>query len=184
MDTENIDDHVLIEGCQKKDRKFQELLYRKFARKMYSICVAYSNDRPQAQDTLQDGFMKVFMKIDGFNKEGSLEGWIRKIIVNTAIDHFRKTQREYKFVSFDDAGEQPEVSNNVIDQVNKEELLGYLRKLPEGARLIFNLYAVEGYTHKEIAKKLQITIGTSKSQLSRAKNLLRKMLNDLNINLI
>lgn len=184
MDTENIDDHLLIEGCQKKDRKFQEILYRKFAKKMYGICLTYANNRSNAQDILQDGFMKIFMKIDGFNNEGSLEGWVRKIIVNTAIDYFRRTQREYKFVSLEDTEEQQELSNNVMDQVKKEELLGHLHQLPEGARLIFNLYAVEGYTHKEIAQKLEITVGTSKSQLSRAKVLLRKMLNDLNIKLI
>lgn len=175
---ENYTDKELVEGCLKNDRKFQEMLYRKYARKMYGICLSYTNDRDSAQDILQDGFIKVFKNIKGFGGKGSLEGWIRRIITNTAIDYFRNRARINQLLDFQDDEKDTEISNNVMVNINTENIIQQLQKIPEGARVIFNLYAVEGYSHKEISEKLQISEGTSKSQFQRARQLLQKLLAD------
>ena len=146
---------------------------------MYAVCLSYAKDRSSAQDILQDGFVKVFEKMKSYNHDGSLEGWIRRIISNTAVDHYRKKSTLNKFIEFEDSPTDTRGQNNVFESLHAEEILKQLRKLPDGAQVIFNLYAVEGFSHKEISEKLQISEGTSKSQLSRAKNLLQKLLNDL-----
>ena len=172
-------DEELLKGCIRNDRKFQELLYKKFAKTMYAVCLSYAKDRPSAQDILQDGFVKVFDKIRSFNNEGSLEGWIRRIISNTAVDHYRKKSTLNKFIEFDPMPTDKTGQNNVSDSLHTDEILDQVRKLPDGAQVIFNLYAVEGFSHKEIAEKLQISEGTSKSQVNRARNLLQRLLTDL-----
>jgi len=166
----------LVAGCLRLDRRYQEELYQKYTKKMYGICLGYTADRDAAQDMLQEGFMKVFSRLKSFEGEGSLEGWVRKVITNTAIDHFRKNARLNRLID-----QNVEVSNTPTDEllgmITFEELLIFLKKLPEGARTIFNLYTVEGYSHKEIALKLEISEGTSKSQLNRARNLLQGRIN-------
>lgn len=145
---------------------------------MYSICLSYAKDRSGAQDILQDGFVKIFEKIKTYQSEGSLEGWIRRIITNTAVDHYRKKSTLNKFIEFDPEPTDQK-GHGTSDSLHAEEILEQVRKLPDGAQVIFNLYAVEGFSHKEIAEKLQISEGTSKSQVNRARSLLQKMLNDL-----
>jgi RNA polymerase sigma factor (sigma-70 family) len=167
---------TLIKGCIKGDRKFQELLYHKYARTMYAICLSYTKDRATAQDILQDSFVKVFDKIKTFNQQGSLEGWIKRIISNTAIDHFRKKSTLSDYVQYDQVFNESDTGGNALDHINAQEVLEQVTKLPDGARVIFNLYAIEGYSHKEISKKLNISIGTSKSQFSRARNILQNLL--------
>jgi RNA polymerase sigma factor (sigma-70 family) len=174
-------DEDLIKGCVRNDRKFQELLYKKFSRTMYAVCLSYAKDRSAAQDILQDGFIKVFDKIKTFNLEGSLEGWIRRIISNTAVDHYRKKSTLSKFIEFDDAPTEKTGANNIAESMNTDDILDQVRKLPDGAQVIFNLYAVEGFSHKEISQKLQISEGTSKSQVNRARTLLQKLLCDLSL---
>lgn len=169
----------LIEGCIRKDRKVQEQLYHRYANVMYAICLSYAKDRAMAQDILQDGFVKVFEKIKTFNSKGSLEGWIKRIMSHTAIDHFRKKSALNNFVPYEQAFDQKDTAGNALDYLTVEELMEQVRKLPDGARVIFNLYAVEGYSHKEISKKLKISEGTSKSQFSRAKNILQNVLTSL-----
>ena len=147
-----------------------------FASKMFGVCLTYTRDRALAQDILHDGFFKVFKKFDKYNADWSLNAWIRRIIVNTAIDHFRKTNRmtnvdfqesAYLAGSFDSTSEISK-SNDLSDIINM---------LPNGAKTIFNLYTVEGYKHREIADMLNISVGTSKSQLSKAKSVLRDLVN-------
>ena len=172
-------DSELVQGCRNNDRKYQELLYRKYAKKMYGICMSYTKDRSMAQEILQDGFVKVFKKIDGFREEGSLEGWIRRIITNTALDHLRQKSKLYEFIDDNKEVEEERLDNSILDKINADGIFNLIKQLPEGAKAVFNLYAVEGYSHKEIAEKLEITEGTSKSQFKRARSLLKTLLRDL-----
>lgn len=174
-----IPDDELLKGCLRKDRKYQELLYRKYAKKMYAICQAYVRDKTVAQDILQDGFVKVFTKIHTFDPDNSLEGWVRRIMTNTAIDYFRQGKKLDKFIELEEQHNEEASDDAVNKQINVDEILYYLDRLPEGARVIFNLYAIEGYSHKEIAERLQISEGTSKSQFSRARSIIKTYLTGL-----
>jgi RNA polymerase sigma-70 factor (ECF subfamily) len=171
-------DSDLVQGCKNNERKYQELLYRKYAKKMYGICLGYAKDRSMAQDILQDGFVKVFKKIGDFREEGSLEGWIRRIITNTALDHLRKKSKLHEFIDDNKEVEEERLDNSILENINADGIFKLITRLPEGAKAVFNLYAIEGYTHKEIADKLEITEGTSKSQFKRARSLLKALLRD------
>ncbi len=146
---------------------------------MYGICLGYAKDRDSAQDMLQEGFIKVFKRIESFEGKGSLESWVRRIITNTAIDKFRKDSAERKYIDFREPELAQGVQENILEQISLTQILGLLKKLPDGARAIFNLYALEGYSHKEISEKLKISVGTSKSQFNRARILLQKGVTDL-----
>ncbi len=169
----------ILKGCKKNKRQFQEILYRKYAKKMYGICLSYVGDRDLAQDVLQDSFIKIFDKIKGFNLAGSLEGWIRRIVSNTAIDYVRKQSRLQNYITEKEEIEDEVYEPNALQQLQTQDVLIQVARLPDGARVVFNLYALEGYTHKEIAQKLNITEGTSKSQFNRARKLLMSWLNKL-----
>lgn len=168
----------IIRGCQQNDRKYQEILYRRFARQMYGICLGYAADRSQAQDILHEAFLKIFNGISEFRGDGSLEGWIRRIVTRTAIDQFRKDQRIGHYIGEDTEIPAMEVPETSLGLLEVKDILKQVARLPEGARTIFNLYALEGYTHKEIALELDISEGTSKSQYSRARSLLMAWLSD------
>src|SRR6056297_577394 len=144
-------DSELIQGCRDNDRKYQELLYRKYAKKMYGICLSYAKDRSVAQEILQDGFIKVFKKIDSFQEKGSLEGWIRRIITDTALDPLRKLSNLHKFIDENQEVEEGRLDNSILENIHADGIYQMIKQLPEGAKAVFNLYAVEGYTHKEIA---------------------------------
>jgi RNA polymerase sigma factor (sigma-70 family) len=176
---DTISDKELLEGCLRKERMYQEMLYRKYSRKMYAICQAYARDKDMAQDILQDSFVKIFLKINTYTHQNSLEGWIRRVVTNTAIDYFRQSRRLNNFIELVEEHNQQVSEDNITKAINVEEILYFLRKLPEGARVIFNLYAIEGYTHKEIADRLSISEGTSKSQYSRARGILQSYLTGL-----
>jgi RNA polymerase sigma-70 factor (ECF subfamily) len=178
MQVDLFDEKEIIKGCQQENRRSQEILYRRFAAKMYGICQSYAGDRALAQDMLQEAFIKVFKNINEFKGEGSVEGWIRRIVVNTAIDFLRQRQRSDKFINEDLVDVVTHVDNEALPSIHFNEMLGYIDKLPDGARLVFNLFALEGFTHKEIAKELSISEGTSKSQYNRARNLLMNWLDD------
>jgi len=169
----------ILRGCRKNKRQYQEILYRKYAKKMYGICLSYAGDRDMAQDMLQDSYIKIFKRIKDFKQEGSLEGWIRRIVSNTAIDHLRQQQRIQKYISDKEEIKENSYESDALQNLQTEDVLDQVGRLPEGARVVFNLYALEGYTHKEIAKKLNITEGTSKSQFNRARKLLMTWLNKL-----
>jgi RNA polymerase sigma-70 factor (ECF subfamily) len=168
----------ILEGCISGKREFQELLYRRFSGKMFALCVRYCHNREEAEDVLQNGFITVFKNIGNFRGDGSFEGWIRKIIVNTALMHLRAKKNELNFSDVEELGSKahPESQFDTASQINANELKKMLERLPEGYRLVFNLYAIEGYAHKEIAEMLGISEGTSKSQLSKARNYLQEML--------
>ena len=172
-------DEALVNGCLENDRRFQEYLYNRYASKMYGICLNYCSDTAAAKDVLQEGFIKVFKKIGSYQFEGKLEVWIRRIITNTAIDYYRKSSRLNKYLEDKTLEDRYEAKESILSQLGTQDILNNLKKLPEGARIIFNLYVIEGFTHKEISEKLQISEGTSKSQYSRARALLKSLLIEL-----
>ncbi len=164
----------LIAGCRRNLREAQYKLYNILSAKMFSVCLRYAKNREAAEDLLQEGFVKVFNNIDKFRGEGSFEGWVRRIMVNTAVEHYRKSTKMYPMVNVDD------VNKNITwedpgDDLQLEDLMNMINKLSPGYRTIFNLYVVEGYSHREIGELLEISEGTSKSQLSRARYLLMDM---------
>jgi len=163
----------LLEGCRRGDRKAQESLYKTLASRMMGVCMRYAKDTYEAEDVLQMGFVKVFQKISEFRGEGSFEGWIRRIMVNTAIESYRKNLRNLNLVDIDEVYDQPQ---NTFDMSGLElkDLLKLVQQLSNGYRLVFNMYVIEGYSHKEIAGQLGITEGASKSQLSRARAILKE----------
>lgn len=171
MSVELYNEEEVLKGCQQDKRRYQEILYRRFAPKMYGICLSYAGERALAQDMLQEAFVKVFKSIKVFKNEGSLEGWIRRIVVRTAIDHLRQKQSLNK-LEHNDALIPTYADNEALPNLQLSELINHINRLPDGARVVFNLFAVEGYTHREIADQLQITEGTSKSQYNRARGLL------------
>lgn len=164
----------LIAGCRRNLREAQYKLYNILSAKMFSVCLRYAKNREAAEDLLQEGFVKVFTNIDKFRGDGSFEGWVRRIMVNTAVEHYRKSTKMYPMVNVDD------VNKNITwedsgDDLQLEDLMNMINKLSPGYRTIFNLYVVEGYSHREIGELLEISEGTSKSQLSRARYLLMDM---------
>lgn len=174
----NIADNELIKGCLKKDRRYQELLYRKYARKMFYVCLSFTGDQDEAADILQESFLKVFRTIEKFQYRGSFEGYIRRIVRNTAIDYYRNNSRLGFYVPIEEAYELSSDDNEQFEKrLGASEVFDHLRKLPDGARMVFHLFAVEGFSHKEIAQKLEISESTSKSQYHRARSLLMDMIN-------
>jgi RNA polymerase sigma factor (sigma-70 family) len=167
----------LIRGCLKGDRVSQKQLYEMHSAKMYAVCYRYVKDSMQAQDILITAFMKVFEKISQFKSEGSFEGWIRRIMVNEALSYLRKQRSMYVETDLDQADREPDYEN-LANHLEAEDLLRMIADLPSGYRVVFNMYAIDGYSHKEIADHLGISENTSKSQLSRARTYLQKLLAD------
>lgn len=171
-----IEDNI-INACKCGDAHAQKLLYNRYAPTMFGICLRYASDYHTAEDILQDGFVKVFNNIKRFRNEGSFEGWVKRIFVNTAIEYYRKAARSFRFSPLSVVIEKS--FNDVqFTSLERDELLKLIQQLPDGYRLVFNLYVIEGYTHDEISKQLNINLGTSKSQLARAKKYLRKLINN------
>ncbi len=162
----------LLDGCKKGDRKAQESLYKALASKMMGVCMRYAKDTFEAEDILQMGFVKVFQKVTEFRSDGSFEGWIRRIMVNTAIETYRKNLRSLNVVDIDEVYDQPQ-STFDMGKLELNDLMKLVQQLSNGYRIVFNMYAIEGYSHKEIAKELGISEGASKSQLSRARAILK-----------
>ncbi len=175
---------VLIEGCLNNDRRSQEELFKLYYGKMLGVCMRYSNDRDSAEEVLQEGFIKIFEKLERFDYKGSFEGWIRRIMANTAIDHIRKSKKDPILSDNDEdfklGSENPVVAKEELEFVGiKAEIaLDAVRNLSPAYRAVFNLYVMEEYTHKEIAEILNISEGTSKSNLSKAKLNLQKILKE------
>lgn len=172
-------DQQIIEGCIKNDRTAQQRLYNMLSAKMFAVCLRYANEYNSAQDLLQEGFIKVFKNIEKFRGEGSFEGWVRRIFVNTAIEHYRKQVNMYAITDTDTKAYEY-FDNNALESLKREDIVKTIQKLSDGYRTVFNLYVVEGYSHKEIGDMLGISEGTSKSQLARARYLLQKMITDSN----
>jgi RNA polymerase sigma-70 factor (ECF subfamily) len=165
----------MIEGCIKGNRRMQELLYQTYAPKMFGICLRYTGATADAQDVLQDGFIKAFNKLEGYKSEGSFEGWLKRIFIHTAIDQLHKKN---PVQTITDVQENiiEDMDWSVLEQLAAEEVMELVRQLPDSNRTIFNLFVVEGYTHKNIAEMLGISEGTSKAQLAKAKGILQSML--------
>jgi RNA polymerase sigma factor (sigma-70 family) len=166
----------LIKRCLKGDRFAQELLYRRFAAKMYAVCMRYLKQPAESEDVLQESFIKIFQSLKDYRGDGSFEGWVRRIVINTTINHIRRNLVAY-------ADTEDKYLENTIPEgysieadLSAQELLQLIHELPEGYRIVFNLYAIEGFTHAEIADMLGISVNTSKSQLSRARASLQKRL--------
>lgn len=169
------DEEVLIQKCRKSDRQAQKELYNKYSSKMFGICLRYVKDSAQAEDVTITAFVKIFKKIDQFKADGSFEGWIRRIVVNESLGYIRKNKSMYLEVDIEMADREPDYSS-LNNQLEAEDLMTLVQELPTGYRTVFNLYAIEGYSHKEIADELGVSVNTSKSQLSRARALLQKQL--------
>ncbi|MHA4896747.1 RNA polymerase sigma factor [Pedobacter sp. PWIIR3] len=168
---QNIDD--LLEGCKAGNRKMQEALYAHTSSKMMAVCMRYAKDRMEAEDVLQMGYVKVFQKVKEYRGDGAFEGWIRRIMVNTAIESYRKNLRSMNVVPVEDAYEQPSTGFD-FSRLGMQDLMKLIQNLADGYRMVFNMYAIEGYSHKEIADTLGISEGASKSQLSRARAILKE----------
>jgi RNA polymerase sigma factor (sigma-70 family) len=173
-----LSEHKLIKRCIKGDRKAHATLYREYAPVLFSLCLRYARNRSDAEDILQEGFTKIFDKLEQYKFEGSFEGWLKRIMVNSALGYYRKKSNVVYVEQLTDYQENNVSSHNAIDEIGNNELLAMIRQLPHGYQTVFNLYAVEGYSHKEIAEQLNVSVGTSKSQLSDARRLLRKMVED------
>lgn len=170
----------MVEGCIQNDRNSQEKFYKRFAPKMFAVCMSFTKDYEDAKDLMQEGFIKVFKNISKYDRLGSLEGWVRRVIVNTAIDHIRVDKNKYFFVKYDSEAdyESVQVENDAVKQLSTEDFYTITKFLPAGYKIILTLFVVEGYSHEEIAEKLKISIGTSKSQLAKAKKKLLKTIGD------
>lgn len=174
-DQTNLTEDELINGCVNNDVRFQEILYNKYSSKMMGVSLRYCNSRMEAEDVLQDSFIKIFNKINTFKKQGSLEGWIRKIVVFTALKS--KDKRAYKFEPRDSS--EVIISNkeaSALAKLESKQILQIIEQLPQGYKTVFNLYAVEGYSHKDIGDMLNISAVTSRSQYSRAKKQIIELL--------
>lgn len=179
------DDHELkrwIEGCLKGDKRSQQAIHRAYYGKMKSVCMRYTRDADHAQDILQEGFIKIFSNIDRYTGSGSFEGWMRRIMVNLAIDYFRKSKHDFLLLGDDhmmeDFGEEfiDEEEDELDYEFKPSQIIEAMQQLSPAYRTIFNLYVFENMTHKDIAEKIGISVGTSKSNFSKAKRNLKKIL--------
>lgn len=175
-----MDEQTLITECKRGQSKARKELYELYAPQMMSVCMRYVGDRETARDILQDGFIKVYTKIDSYTGSGAFGGWVRRIFVTTALEYLRSSQPMRMNVNID---EQPTISDthnvSAISKLSTDELMACVAELPSGFRTVFNLFAIEGYTHAEIAEMLGIQESTSRSQFARAKKILQQKVESL-----
>jgi len=172
-----ISDRQILEGCLKHDKLSQKLLFEKYSGMLMGICIRYATDIPEAEDILQESLLKVYINIKGYSGEGSFTGWMRRIVINTAITYYHRNLKHKHHVKIEEVFTGEAGETGIPDsRYTADELQKVLDLLPPGYKVIFNLYAIEGYKHKEIAEMLGIDINTSKSQYSRARSFLRKKL--------
>lgn len=172
----------LITSCIKGDRHAQSMLYKQFSTKMFGVCMRYAKNREEAEEIMQEGFVQVFRSLQNFNYTGSLEGWIRKIMVYCAIQHYRTKPKMHPSIDINQLQIEQMADEQILNRIQKKELLKMIQALPPAYRLIFNLYVFEGMKHREIAEQLGIAEGTSKSNFFDAKLLLQKaVINSLKI---
>jgi RNA polymerase sigma factor (sigma-70 family) len=165
-------DRELILGCIREERDCQLEVFRRYSGKMLSVCLRYARHHMEAEDILQDAFIKVFDNIDKFQHKGSFEGWIRRIVVNTALKNYQKSSFKKERIGLETYEDQP-LEPAALATLSEQELLKLISNLPDGYRQVFNLYVIEGYSHKEIAEMLSIGESTSRSQLVKARNILK-----------
>lgn len=174
-----VSDEKIIKGCKKHKRQAFSLLYQKYGAVMLGVCIRYIRNKSEAEDVLQEGFIKVFQKINTFEGKGSFEGWLKRIMVNTSINYYKSNKKFQLHEEFDvnnashTRSAHEEVNVEVEGSIKQEALVAMINNLPDGYRLVFNMYVFEGMTHKEIAEELNINEGTSKSQLAKARKQLK-----------
>jgi RNA polymerase sigma-70 factor (ECF subfamily) len=176
MDVVTMDEKQLIKSCIDGDRKAQKALYDKYSRKMMGVCLRYVKDVEDARDLMQEGFIKLFTNLRTYTGNGSFDGWVRKIFVNSALERLRHHDVLKDAGDIDNADYADIPDGTLVSDLSSDELMSYVRSLPDGFRMVFNMFAIEGYSHKEISEKLRITESTSRSQYARARKLLRKMI--------
>ena len=172
-------EHQIIKGCKKGDRKAQAELYNRFRAQLFGVCLRYASNYEEAKDWLQDGFIQIYKDLYQYKPTGSLRGWMRKVVVNVALQHIRKKKRLFPIVEISQIAGDYETAEDLFSHFRAKALMQMIQQLPDGYRAVFNLYVIEGYSHKEIGQQLGISEATSKSQLSRAKMALRKLLEEV-----
>jgi len=170
-----VTEHELIKGCIQEDKRCQKELFRQYAGRLLGICLRYARHRLEAEDILQDAFIKIFDNIASFEGKGSFEGWLRRIVVNTALKNYHKSSFQQEQIGLGEGLDIP-IDPVIYADLQEEELLNLVARLPDGYRLVFNLYAIEGYSHREIAETLDIKESTSRSQLLKARKSLQSMI--------
>jgi len=165
----------LIADCKANKRSAQELLYKSFYGYGMSVCLRYTSDREEAKEVLNDGFVKVFTKLNQYSSDSNFKAWFRRILINSSIDFYRQKQRKVELTLTEQYAEKG-IEADYYSQLSYDELIYFVQELSPIYRMVFNLYAIEGYPHEEIAQMLNISVGTSKSNLSRAKGNLREMI--------
>ena len=171
----------IIQGCIKRDQRAQRLLYETYSPRMLAVCMRYTGSRAKAEDVMHDGFITVFEKIGSYNRMGSFEGWIRRIFVNMALMSLRKADILKFSDELDSAEREYSKESSVLSSISSKELMRLIASMPTGFRIVFNMYAIEGFSHQEIAKELNISEGSSRSQFSRARTWLRDRLREEDI---
>ncbi len=174
-------DRNIVKACLKGIPSAQRNLYEQYKVPMFRICLRYAQDRSEAQDMLQDGFIKVFTDLHQFKFNGALGGWIRKVMVNTALQHLRRKKDLFVDTDIGHLANKYQTGEVIISNINAKALTKLVQELPTGYRTVFNMFVIEGYSHSEIAEHLGITVSTSKTQLFKAKSQLRKMLENIMI---
>lgn len=172
-------DNQIIAGCKKGDRKAQAELYNRYRSQLFGVCLRYAANNEEAKDWLQDGFIQIFKDLYQYKPTGPLGGWMRRVVINIALQHIRRKKRVFPTEDISQLTDHFETEENLFSNFRAKALMQMVQKLPDGYRAVFNLYVVEGYSHKEIAQQLGISEATSKSQLSRAKVALRKLIEEV-----
>ena len=175
MSTRSYNEEEVVQGCINQDRHCQKLLYERYYGSMMAVCMRYTSDREEARDVLHEAFMKVFKNLGRFKSGTNLGAWIRRIMINTSIDHYRKNAKQPSFVEINNAVHEADVQD-VVAEMSAEEILAFVQKLSPAYRAVFNLYVIEGYSHKEVGEALGISEGTSKSNLAKARAKLQQMI--------
>lgn len=169
-----LSDQEIISGCLAQDKKAQRMLYKKYASSMFGICLRYCKKRTEAEDVLQEAFVKIFSYIKSYRSDGSFEGWLKRIVVNTALNYYKSNLKRCFDESIDDMNDSNMPTTQGYDSdLSAEELMKMINSLADGYRVVFNMFAIEGYSHKEISELLGISENTSKSQLSRSRVILQ-----------
>lgn len=183
MELKSSKEKRMVKGCRQGKPKYQKMLYEYYYGKMMSLCLRYAQNRDEAADILHEGYIKVFKNIANFKEEGSLEGWIRRIMINTAINHYHKHKKHLVNSSIEDEyqelAETTENAEGILQKMSYEDILKLIRALPPAYQTVFSLHAIEGYNHREIAEMLGISEGTSKSNLAKARHKLQVQVNEL-----
>ena len=171
-----LSEREMIEGCLRGDRRSQEVLYARYARRMFAVCLRFARHQLEAEDLMQEGFIRVFEKLPDFRMEGSLEGWVRRIMVHTSINQYRRKSFKMEKFGLEHLPEEP-VAADALDRMGVKDLMEMVASLPDGYRMVFNLFAIEGYDHAEIAEMIGCGESTSRSQLAKARRMLQAKIN-------